>query len=142
MSIEIIGLDETLAAVKAELERRARIAKSAVRLAGNEYKNDVKKIAPHDIGTYRRSIHVGKVETESNGSPYVLVGIDLPQAKRLEFGFFDMTDRLGRHFYQRAQPHFRPALDLNKAKYRAIMKGEFDRNVSYENYTSMMPGVY
>jgi hypothetical protein len=124
--MEVIGLSETLAAIQKELAERARVAKNAVRLAGNEYKNDVQKIAPYKTGTYRRSIHVQMIE--ENGNPYALVGTDLPYGKRLEFGFWDMTDKLGRHFYQRAQPHFRPALDLNMNKYYRIMKGTFDRN--------------
>jgi hypothetical protein len=124
--MEVIGLSETLAAIQKELAERARVAKNAVRLAGNEYKNDVQKIAPYKTGTYRRSIHVQMID--ENGNPYALVGTDLPYGKRLEFGFWDMTDKLGRHFYQRAQPHFRPALDLNMSKYYRIMKGTFDRN--------------
>jgi hypothetical protein len=124
--MEVIGLSETLAAIQKELAERARVARNAVRLAGNEYKNDVQKIAPYKTGTYRRSIHVQMIE--ENGNPYALVGTDLPYGKRLEFGFWDMTDKLGRHFYQRAQPHFRPALDLNMNKYYRIMKGTFDRN--------------
>jgi len=124
--MEVIGLSETLDAIKKELEARARVARAAVKSAGQEYSNDVKKIAPYKTGTYRRSIHVQMID--ENGNPFALVGTDLPYAKRLEFGFFDMTDSLGRHYYQRAQPHFRPALDLNRNKYLRIMKGQFDRN--------------
>jgi hypothetical protein len=126
--MEVIGLSETLEAVQQALNEKRKQAEVATRLAGNEYKNDVQKLAPYKTGTYRRSIHVGKVQTEANGSPFVLVGTDLPYGKRLEFGFWDMTDRLGRHYYQRARPHFRPALDLNLQKYYRIMKGTFDRN--------------
>lgn len=124
--MEVIGLSETLAAVQQELNNKRRQATAAVKLAGNEFKNDVQKIAPYKTGTYRRSIHVKMIE--ENGNPYALVGTDLPYGKRLEFGFFDMQDKLGRRYFQRAQPHFRPALDLNLQKYIRIMKGTFDRN--------------
>jgi hypothetical protein len=140
--MEIIGLDETIAAVKAILREKVQIAGNATKAAGLEYQRDVQKLAPVLTGQYRGSIHVSSVMADHTGSPYVLVGTDLPQAKRLEFGFFDKSDRLGRHFYQRARPHFRPPFDLNREKYRQIMKGTFDETVSYENWTSMMPGVY
>ncbi|MEU4916870.1 MULTISPECIES: hypothetical protein [Streptomyces] len=38
------------------------------------------------------------------------LGSDAPQARRLEFGFFDMTDSLGRHYMQPPFPHVQPAL--------------------------------
>lgn len=39
------------------------------------------------------------------------VATDRPQGKRLEFGFWDMTDSIGRHFYQPAYPHVGPAIE-------------------------------
>jgi hypothetical protein len=41
----------------------------------------------------------------------ILVGTNLPYARRQEFGFDDLTDRLGRTFHQKARPHIRPAFD-------------------------------
>lgn len=101
-------------------------AKPAVKLAGQAYANDVKALAPYDTGTYRRSIHVETV-VEEGGKYYAIVGTDAPQAKRLEFGFYDMTDSLGRHFYQFPRPHFRPPYDTQIGKYIAIMQGEIDK---------------
>jgi len=123
--MEVIGLSETLAAIQQELNKKAQQAKVAVKLAGNEYKTDVQKIAPYKTGTYRRSIHVQPID--EGGNPFVLVGTDLPYAKRLEFGFVG-TDSLGRVYNQAPRPHFRPALDLNRNKYVQIMKGTFDRD--------------
>jgi len=123
--MEVIGLSETLAAIQQELNKKAQQAKVAVKLAGNEYKTDVQKIAPYKTGTYRRSIHVQTID--ENGQAYALVGTDLPYGKRLEFGFVG-PDSLGRIFNQAPRPHFRPALDLNREKYLRIMKGTFDRN--------------
>jgi hypothetical protein len=124
MSIEITGVDETLKAIDDQLRLKQRQATAAVRSAGMEYVRDVKKLAPVLTGQYRGSIHM-KMETE-NGQPVALIGTDLPQAKRLEFGFWDRVDRLGRRYFQRARPHFRPALDLNRQKYIRIMKGELN----------------
>ncbi|RPI89196.1 MAG: HK97 gp10 family phage protein [Chloroflexi bacterium] len=128
--IEITGVDQTIEAISKQLELKKRQATAAVRLAGNEYKNDVQKLAPHKTGTYRRSIHVEPTSgvMYDGGQPYVLVGTNLDYAKRLEYGFWNMVDRIGRRFFQRAQPHFRPALDLNREKYIRIMQGVFDRN--------------
>ncbi|MFB7738221.1 hypothetical protein ACFC08_28310 [Streptomyces sp. NPDC056112] len=38
------------------------------------------------------------------------IGTKEPQGKRLEFGFYDRTDSLGRHYYQKPFPHVQPAL--------------------------------
>lgn len=119
-------MSETLDAIKKELERRARVAKTAVNRAGMTYQHDVQRIAPVDTGQYRASMRTKMIE--ENGNPFAIVGTPLPQACRLEFGFWDMMDSLGRHYYQRAQPHFRPALDLNREKYVRIMKDTFDAN--------------
>jgi hypothetical protein len=139
--VEITGVDETLAAID-NLTKVVvpRLASTGVRLAGNEYKNDVQRIAPYQTGTYRRSIHVEPTTgvVYDGGNPYVLVGTDLPYARRLEYGFWDMVDRLGRRYFQRAQPHFRPALDLNLEKYIRIMQGVFERN----SEESLVEGEY
>jgi hypothetical protein len=90
----------------------------AVRLAGQEYANDVKAIAPYKTGTYRRSIHV-EMSTEGL-HPVALIGTDVPYGRRLEFGFYD-TDSLGRKYQQYPRPHWRPAWDANLQKYRDIM---------------------
>lgn len=38
------------------------------------------------------------------------IGTEAPQGRRLEFGFWDMTDSIGRHFFQPPYPHVQPAL--------------------------------
>lgn len=38
------------------------------------------------------------------------LGTTAPQGRRLEFGFWDMTDSIGRHFFQPPYPHVQPAL--------------------------------
>ncbi|MFE1515764.1 HK97 gp10 family phage protein [[Kitasatospora] papulosa] len=59
-------------------------------------------------GKYRSSW-----QTVGRGIPYgavCTVGTDAPQGRRLEFGFYNMTDSLGRHFYQPPFPHVAPAI--------------------------------
>ena len=53
------------------------------------------------------------------------IGTDAPQGRRLEFGFWDMTDSIGRHFFQPPYPHVQPALgfieDTLHAQMRAVV---------------------
>jgi hypothetical protein len=60
-------------------------------------------------GDYRRSI--SRQMTRGPGTITVEVGTNSPQGRRLEFGFWGMTDSLGRLFHQPAYPHFGPAVD-------------------------------
>lgn len=60
-------------------------------------------------GDYRRSI--SRQTTRGPGRITVEVGTNSPQGRRLEFGFWGMTDSLGRLFHQPAYPHFGPAAD-------------------------------
>jgi hypothetical protein len=61
-------------------------------------------------GRYRASWR-----SETRGIPYgaeCTIGTNAPQGRRLEFGFWDMTDSIGRHFFQPPFPHVQPALGL------------------------------
>jgi hypothetical protein len=98
------------------IQKRER---TAVNLAGNEYKADVQRIIAYDTGTLRRSVHVEP--STDNMRPVSLVGSNAPYARRIEYGFWDMQDSLGRRYFQRAQPAWRPAFYLNKNKYGRIM---------------------
>jgi phage gpG-like protein len=109
--MKVTGITEVrkaLAALEKEILQRQ---KTAVKLAANEYKNDVQQDAPYKTGTYRRSIHV-----EMQGNDAALVGTNLPYARRLEFGFAG-ADNLGRVYNYSGKPHFRPNLDKNWQKY-------------------------
>jgi len=130
--MQVFGLNETIAAIQEEANAIIKQAETAVRLAGQAYANDVKALAPLGTdpktgphGTYRRSIHVEKI-IEEDGKFYAIVGTNLPQGPRLEWGFYDMTDSLGRHYYQLPLPHFRPPLDTEMSRYVAIMQGAID----------------
>jgi len=59
-------------------------------------------------GDYRRSITVQFYE--GDGNFVATVGTNLPQGRRLEFGFHG-ADSLGRVYNQPPYPHFGPAMD-------------------------------
>lgn len=65
--------------------------------------------APVLTGTLRRSIRVEVVGKE------VLVGTELPYARRIEYGF-NGADKRGRVYHQAARPYLRPALDENRER--------------------------
>jgi len=120
--VEIKGMTQLKKAFGDLGKQMQRNQETALKLAANEYKNDVQAIAPYDTGTLRRSIHVepktGSVK-DGEGRAYVLVGTDLPYARRLEFGFVG-PDKLGRVYNQAPRPYFRPPLDDNFEKYKNI----------------------
>jgi hypothetical protein len=49
------------------------------------------------------------------------IGTNAPQGRRLEFGFWDMTDSIGRHFFQPPYPHVGPAIPRMEAELRQQM---------------------
>lgn len=122
--MELVGMDTCLAGLAHVIEEVESHKKTAVKLAGQAYANDVKVLAPYKTGTYRRSIHVQEPEMDINGNYTVLVGTDLPYAKRLEFGYWGLIDSLGRLYHQYPRPHFRPPYDTERDRYLAIMRDE------------------
>ncbi|MGS2592123.1 HK97 gp10 family phage protein [Streptomyces hebeiensis] len=63
-------------------------------------------------------------QTQTRAIPHgaqCTIGTDRPQGRRLEFGFFDMTDSLGRHYYQPPFPHVGPAVPAIQSALRAGM---------------------
>jgi hypothetical protein len=119
--IEVEGLEEVLANIETRLHSMVQKGKKGLKLAGQAYANDVKQGAPYLTGTLRRSIHA-EPPTDDDDQPFVLVGTDLPYARRLEYGFLG-TDALGRYYHQPPQPYFRPPLDTQMPKYLAIIAG-------------------
>lgn len=59
-------------------------------------------------GAYVRS-WTAQNATTSQMRPTWIVGTNAPQALRLENGFYGLTDRLGRLFFQPAFPHWAPS---------------------------------
>jgi hypothetical protein len=67
-------------------------------------------------GDLRRSVAMALTVT-----PHLIgsrVGTNEPQARRLERGFFGMTDSAGRLYHQPPYPAFGPALHLLEEPYR------------------------
>lgn len=95
-----------------------------VKLAANEYKNDVQRVIQYKTGTLRRSVHVEM--TEDGLRQVAMIGTNVPYARRLEYGFAD-TDSLGRVYHQNPQPRWRPTWDANLPKYERMLKGAFNR---------------
>jgi HK97 gp10 family phage protein len=101
--------------IAASLQKNER---AAVMAGGMAYQRDVQRIAPVDTGQYRASIRTDAGEDMFR--PVALIGTPMPQACRLEYGFFG-PDKLGRVYNQKPRPHWRPPFDQNKAQYAAIM---------------------
>lgn len=51
------------------------------------------------------------------------IGTRKPQGRRLEFGFYDMVDSLGRHYFQPPFPHVQPAIGHIEDTLREQMRG-------------------
>jgi hypothetical protein len=52
----------------------------------------------------------------------VTIGTRAPQGRRLEFGFYDMVDSLGRRFFQPPFPHVGPAVPRMEAMLQEQMR--------------------
>jgi hypothetical protein len=57
----------------------------------------------------------------------VEVGTREPQGRRLEFGFYDMTDSIGRHFFQPPFPHVEPSVNELSPEYADAFQAALDR---------------
>lgn len=69
-------------------------------------------------GDYRRSIALDVMKVPGKTTAYV--GTNLPQGRRLEFGFHG-ADSLGRVYNQAPLPHFGPAFDQIEPEYLAAI---------------------
>lgn len=76
-------------------------------------------------GDYRSSWRVEPVAVPDGGG--ATVGTDRPQGRRLEYGFYDMTDSIGRHFFQVPRPHVEPAVNELSPQYADAFKDALDR---------------
>jgi hypothetical protein len=55
------------------------------------------------------------------------VGTNEPQGRRLEYGFYDRTDSIGRHFFQVPRPHVEPAVNELSGDFEQAFKDALDR---------------
>jgi hypothetical protein len=118
MTAELEGLEECMAGLQEALDEVRASSGNAAMQGGLAYVADVKALAPVKTGQYRDGI-----TCKPSGDNSVIVGSPDPFSRRLEYGFYDMTDSLGRHFFQEPRPHFRPPLDTEMDRYLAIMAG-------------------
>ena len=73
-------------------------------------------------GTLRGSINTNHKTTRTGAE--ASVGTNVEYAARIEFGFMNKRDRLGRLYFQPAQPYLRPSLQKNKKTATNIVMGE------------------
>lgn len=55
------------------------------------------------------------------------IGTTQPQGRRLEYGFYDRTDSIGRHYFQPPFPHVEPAVNELSAQYEQAFGDALDR---------------
>lgn len=124
--------------LKRQLERLSdalagELLENAVTAGALLVANRAKELAAFQTGTLRRSLHVGghteltpdfglgpardgaafhDVAGATRGRDHaeVVVGTDVPYARRIEYGYVG-KDSLGRNYNQPAQPYLRPAYD-------------------------------
>lgn len=81
-------------------------------------------------GDYRRSIGLELLVVGED--VYAVVGTNAPQGRRLEYGFYNMRDSLGRLFHQPPYPHFGPALEQTAPTYELALRQMLDEQIQHE----------
>jgi hypothetical protein len=76
-------------------------------------------------GDYRSSWTPEEFDVPDGGG--VEIGTRKPQGKRLEYGFYDMTDAIGRHFFQPPFPHVGPSVSEVEQDWPDPFKAACDR---------------
>ncbi|MFK8851255.1 HK97 gp10 family phage protein [Streptomyces sp. Ac-502] len=116
-------LEEAAARVGPEVERT--VHRQAMLLRGRIRANASGRPGPNVItGQYRSSWEIDAFPVPHGGGAEV--GTNAPQGRRLEFGFFDMTDSLGRHYFQPPFPHVGPAVDALSPGYEHAFRQALD----------------
>ena len=106
MAVDDAGFQAALAAM---LDRVQAAAVPAVARVGNLIVARGMGAAPVRTGTLHRSIHMdGPVG--GGGTASAKVGPSVVYARRIELGFMNMTDSLGRLYHQPPHPYFAPAV--------------------------------
>lgn len=106
MAVDDAGFQAALAAMLARVQAAAI---PAVARVGNRIVARGMAAAPVRTGTLRRSIHMdGPVG--GGGTASAKVGPGVIYARRVELGFMNMTDSLGRLYHQPPHPYFAPAV--------------------------------
>lgn len=112
-------LEEAADRVGPEIRRTVR--RQADQLRDRIRDNASGRPGPNIItGRYRASWSVEEFPVPHGGGADV--GTRQPQGRRLEFGFWDMTDSLGRHFFQPPYPHVEPAVTVLSSQYEQAFR--------------------
>ncbi|WP_039942980.1 HK97 gp10 family phage protein [Streptomyces himastatinicus] len=126
MDLDELGdrLEEAADRVGPELNRtvqqQARLARALIRERASG------RPGPNIItGAYVASWQIEPFAVPDGGGAEV--GTRKPQGRRLEFGFYDMTDSIGRHFFQVPRPHVEPAVNELSPEYEAAFADALDR---------------
>jgi hypothetical protein len=116
-------LDQAADRVGPEVRRTVR--RQADRLRDRIRANASGRPGPNVItGAYRSSWRVEEFAVPHGGGAEI--GTDKPQGRRLEFGFFDMTDSLGRHYFQPPFPHVEPTVNELSPQIEAAFRAALD----------------
>lgn len=106
--------------VNRTVQQQARLARALIRERASG------RPGPNIItGQYVASWRIEPFAVPDGGG--ATVGTDAPQGRRLEYGFYDMTDSLGRHFFQVPRPHVEPAVNELSPEYEQAFHAACDR---------------
>jgi hypothetical protein len=109
-----VNLDEMADRLETAADRVGEVTEQRMRHVG---RLGVARIRQNASGRPGPNVITGQYRAswraETRGIPHgaeCTIGTTKPQGQRLEFGFYDMTDSIGRHFFQPPFPHVQPAL--------------------------------
>jgi hypothetical protein len=102
------------------VQQQARLARALIRERASG------RPGPNIItGQYVASWRIEPFPVPDGGG--AVVGTNAPQGRRLEYGFYDMTDSIGRHFFQIPRPHVEPAVNELSPEYERAFGEALDR---------------
>lgn len=106
--------------VNRAVQQQARLARALIRERASG------RPGPNIItGQYVASWQIEPFGVPDGGG--ATVGTRAPQGRRLEYGFYDMTDSIGRHFFQVPRPHVDPAVNELSPEYEQAFHAACDR---------------
>lgn len=102
------------------VQQQGRLARALIR------ENASGRPGPNIItGQYVASWQIEPFGVPDGGG--AVIGTHAPQGRRLEYGFYDMTDSIGRHFFQVPRPHVEPAVSELSEDLEDAFKAACDR---------------
>lgn len=111
--VEVTGVDSAKRQIGKYADGvSAKVLKAINITAVDVHREAVQNVAV-DTGRLKTSIRMDAATNKHEAT----VSTDVVYAPRIEFGFWNMKDKLGRLFFQRAQPFMQPAAEANKRKH-------------------------